>query len=101
MSIAQCTLFSVVFIPPPSSHHGVFGCLGPICHLSSLANAGMPTYVYHWKGFVGAKRKTSVGLLVFNPLWYSLCSVLYYVQKYKIIENTQYIIENYEICAGV
>ncbi len=25
-------------------------------------------YPYDWRGFVGAKKKTSMGLLVFNPL---------------------------------
>jgi hypothetical protein len=31
---------------------------------------------YDWRGFVGAKEKTSVGLLVFNPLWWGLFSFL-------------------------
>jgi hypothetical protein len=35
-------------------------------------------YTYHWRGFVGVKKKTTVGLSVFyssnypnNPVWYS------------------------------
>jgi hypothetical protein len=28
----------------------------------------LPTYPYDWRGFVRVKKKTSVGLLVFNPV---------------------------------
>ncbi len=53
----QCFLFSVVFIPSPPS-------------LSLLLNNTVGLHcrtIYDWRGFVGPKTKTSVGLLVFNP----------------------------------
>jgi hypothetical protein len=31
-------------------------------------------YSYDWRGFVGVKKKTSLGLLAFNPLCYTVCA---------------------------
>jgi hypothetical protein len=65
----QCILFSVVFTPPPPCHHGSVWLL-PTCHLSTLLltlyrRCGLAN-PYDWRGFVVAKKKTNVGLSVFN-----------------------------------
>jgi hypothetical protein len=42
-------------------------CLASTCHFSELlTNTGGLAYPYDWRGFVEAKKKTSVGLSVFN-----------------------------------
>jgi hypothetical protein len=46
----------------PSSPHPSRLYLAPSCHLLLFANIA---YLYDWRGFVGAKKKTSVGLSVF------------------------------------
>jgi hypothetical protein len=46
-------------------------CLAPACHLSTLNSQYRQcrlAYPYDVRGFVGAKKKTSVDLLLFNPL---------------------------------
>jgi hypothetical protein len=48
-------------------------CLAPTCHLSSLnyhciADVGLPIHLIG-EVSAGANKKTSVGLLVFNPLF--------------------------------
>jgi hypothetical protein len=55
----------------PSSLQQQRQCLAPTCHLSALnlhciAGAGLPIHMIG--DFVGAKKKTSMGLLVINPL---------------------------------
>ncbi len=57
----------VVFTPPPFSHHcSIFN------YLSLYRGCGL-AYPYDWRGFVGAKKKTSVGLLLMLiPRWYKL-----------------------------
>ncbi len=66
----QCSiLFSVVFTPPPSSHHGSVWLLPVISLLLGITlyrECGL-AYPYDWRGFVGTKKKTSVGLLVLIP----------------------------------
>jgi hypothetical protein len=66
----HCIMYSVVFTPSPPSHHVRFGS-----YLSSLYSSltlhrwcGL-VYPYGWRDFVGTKKKTIVGLLIFNPLW--------------------------------
>jgi hypothetical protein len=64
--------FSVVFFTPPHpSHHGSVW-LVPVISLLLTRLA----YPYDLRGFEIAKKKTSVGLLVFNPLWYWV-SIIY------------------------
>jgi hypothetical protein len=65
----QCILFSVVFTPSPPSHHGSVWVLPVISLLTLNRLAGLPNHIYNGRGFVGPKKKTIVGLLVFNPLW--------------------------------
>ncbi len=63
-------MFSVVFIPPPPSNqprHAMFGSSS--LNLTLYRQCSL-AYPYDWRGFVGAKKKMSVGLLVFSPLWY-------------------------------
>jgi hypothetical protein len=62
---AFCFLSSLPLLPPATT------CLAPICHPSSLnlhciAGAGLSIYiiVIGERGFMGAKKKTSVLLLV-------------------------------------
>ncbi len=64
----QWILFSVVFTRPPYSHHAVFWFLTLISLLlTNTVSRGLAClYPYDWRGFVGAKKKSSVGLLVFN-----------------------------------
>ncbi len=50
-----------------------FSPFSPTCHLSALTVTSTVSpvrarYPYICRGFVGHKKKTSVGLLVFNPL---------------------------------
>ncbi len=64
-------LFSVVLTPPTLSHYNRVWLLPVISLL--LTNTVSPgrcglVYPYVWRGFVGAKKKTSLVLLVFNPL---------------------------------
>jgi len=61
-----CFLSSLPLLP------GRVWSLGP--YLSSLYSeltlyhwCGL-AYPYHWRGFAGAKKKTIVGLILFNPL---------------------------------
>ncbi len=66
MYFVFCRLYPFSLQPPRL-------CLGPTCLLSTLnyhciAGAGLIT-VYDMRGFLGPKKKTIVGLLVFNPLW--------------------------------
>ncbi len=65
----QCVLFSVVFTPPPPSHHGSVWLLPVVSLLLTNAISRMRAFlpVYIWsESFVGTKTKTSLGLLVFN-----------------------------------
>jgi hypothetical protein len=71
-----CFLSSLPLLPPAtkavlrfylSSLHSQL----PLYRRCSLA------YPYDGRGFVGAHMKTSVGLLVFNPLWYISYKHLY------------------------
>jgi hypothetical protein len=59
----------------PSSPQPPRQCLAPTCHLSTLltlyCRCGL-AYLYDWRGFVGAKKKTSMGLSVFNSSMYNL-----------------------------
>ncbi len=82
MSIHQqrglCILFFCRLYP--SSPQPPWQCLAPILPFISLliANTVPPirrcglAYPYDWRGFMGAKKKTSVGLLVFNTPWRTL-----------------------------
>jgi hypothetical protein len=49
-------LFSVVFTPSAPRHH------------CNVLFQPLLAYPYDWRGWVGTKIKTSVGLLVFNAL---------------------------------
>ncbi len=66
----QCILFSVVFTPSPPSHHGIVWVPSVISLL--LTNIVSPVRAWYGimdgRGFVRPKKKTIVGLLVFNPL---------------------------------
>jgi hypothetical protein len=60
----QCILFSVVFTPPPPATTPVFGLLPVISLLLTITlyrRCGL-AYPYDWRGFVRAKKETSVGL---------------------------------------
>ncbi len=63
---SQCILFSVVFTPSPPSPYGSVWAQTVISLL--VANTVSPIWL-EWRGFIGPKKKTSVGLLVFNPFW--------------------------------
>jgi hypothetical protein len=71
-----CTVFCIQSSLPHLSPQPPRQCLGPTCHLSTLNYSNTVSPVsgghacpYDWRGFVRSKKKTSVGLLVFNPLW--------------------------------
>jgi hypothetical protein len=77
---ANVFLFSVVFTPSPPMQPPL-QCLGPTCHLSTLSKhcigrCGL-ALSYDWRGFVRPKKKTIVGLLVFNPL----CSKVFILRR--------------------
>jgi hypothetical protein len=57
---AKCILFSVVFTSPPPATTAVFGSYlsSFYSYLALYRDAGLPV----WRGFVGTKKKTSVGL---------------------------------------
>jgi hypothetical protein len=69
MQRGQCILFSVVFAPSLHSLHGSVWVLPVISLLLTVSSVRL-VYPYDGRGFVGHKKKTIVGLLVFNPLWY-------------------------------
>ncbi len=63
-----CILFSVVFTPSPQPPRQ---CLGPKCRLSTYSQLTLYRrcgLAYGGRGFVGPKKETSVGLLVFDLL---------------------------------
>ncbi len=71
----QCIMFSVVFTPHRQ-------CFLPVVSLF-LSNSVSPVracpIIYVGRGFVVPKKKTTVDLLVFNPLWWGcmpLCAPL-------------------------
>ncbi len=72
----QCILFSIIFTPFTPSHHEHYSSMWvlPVIFQLSLfnhqciADGGLPI-TYDGRGFVGPKKKTIFGLLVFNPLW--------------------------------
>ncbi len=49
-------------------------------------------YPYDWKGFVGVKKKTSVGLLVFNPLCVPVISLWKFAVDQRRLEHHREII---------
>jgi hypothetical protein len=57
-----CILFSVVFTSLSPSHHGCVWLL-PVISILTLYRLCMLTYAYDWRGFMGANKKTSKGLL--------------------------------------
>ncbi len=63
--LGQCILFYVVFTFPPLSHHSNVWLLPVISQLTLYRRCGL-AYPYDWRGFVGPKKKTSMGLPVFN-----------------------------------
>jgi hypothetical protein len=67
----QCILFSVVFTPPPPQPPGqVFGSyLISLVLINTVPRCGL-AYLYGWRGFLGTKKKTSVGLLLLIPRWF-------------------------------
>jgi hypothetical protein len=55
-----CVLFSVVFTPPPPAIPAVYGSyLSSLYSLLTLHRGCGLAYPYYWRGFVGAKEKTS------------------------------------------
>ncbi len=68
----QCILFSVVFTPSPPSHHGSVWVKPIISLLLNNTVSPVQAYPNGGRGFVGPKKKTVVGFLVFNPLYIAL-----------------------------
>jgi hypothetical protein len=66
-------LISVVFALSPTSHHDNVWLLPVISLFLTDTVTPVRACSIHMigRGFVGPKKKTSVGLLVFNPLWAS------------------------------
>ncbi len=68
-------MYFVFCRPCPFSPQPPWQCLGPTCHLSTLKfllilyRRCRLAFPYDRKGFVGPKKKTIMGLVVFNPLW--------------------------------
>jgi hypothetical protein len=54
---------------PPATTAVLGSYLSSLYSLLTLYRRCGLDYPYDRRGFVGAKKKTSVGLLVFNPLW--------------------------------
>ncbi len=63
--VCQVILLSVVFTPSSPSHHHRSVWLLPVISLFilTLHRGWALAYPYDWRGFVGPKKKTSVGLL--------------------------------------
>jgi hypothetical protein len=61
----QCFLFPVVLTPPLPSHHDSVWLLSVIFHLTNTVSRGSCRLAYQndWRGFMGAKKKTSMDFL--------------------------------------
>jgi hypothetical protein len=76
----NCRLYLSSPLPPRQS-------LAPTCLLSTqltLYWRCVLAYPYDWRGFVGAKNKTSMGLSVFNSLMYSR------IYKNSVLHSSSY-----------